>query len=92
MSLTPAERVQVQSLILSDATPFDGADIAAILADVAGLAGATMRGTDNAELEADALDRYTTLRQKATAPAWNQDTDSLEAIREVCDSIVTNMS
>jgi len=30
--------------------------------------------------------------QKATGPAWNQDTDSLEAIREVCDSIVTKMS
>lgn len=30
--------------------------------------------------------------QKATGPAWNQDTDSLEAIREICDSIVTAMT
>lgn len=35
MSLTPAERLIVQALLLSDATPFDGADIAAILADTA---------------------------------------------------------
>ncbi len=35
MSLTAAERLIVQLLILSDATPFDGADIAAILADTA---------------------------------------------------------
>ncbi len=27
-----------------------------------------------------------TIRQKATAPAWNQDTDSLEAIREAIDA------
>lgn len=47
------------------------------------------RGTDSAELEADALDRFNKLRQKATAPAWDQDTDSLEAIREVCESIVS---
>lgn len=49
------------------------------------------RGTDGAELEADALDRFNKLRQKATAPAWDQDRDSLEAIREVCDSIVSKM-
>lgn len=35
MSLTPAERLIIQALILSDATPFDGADIAAILANLA---------------------------------------------------------
>ncbi len=35
MSLTAAERLIVQLLILSDATPFDGADIATILAGVA---------------------------------------------------------
>lgn len=33
MALTPAERLIVQALIIDDATPFSGADIAAILAD-----------------------------------------------------------
>ncbi len=52
MSLTAAERLTVQALIINDLTPFAGADIAAILADVAGLAGAVMRGTDGAALAA----------------------------------------
>ena len=38
MSLTAAERLIVQALILSDATAFDGADIAAILADTVTIA------------------------------------------------------
>lgn len=53
----------------------------------------TERGTDGAELEADAATRYEAIdaeleeiRQKATGPAWNQDTDSLEAIREAIDA------
>ena len=37
MSLTPAERLIIQALLLSDATPFDGADIAAILTEAAQL-------------------------------------------------------
>jgi len=47
------------------------------MADVSGLATA-------ATLE-DAM-------QKATGPAYNQDTDSLEAIRERCDTIATRLA
>lgn len=47
MSLTPAERLIVQALILSDATPFDGADIAAILADTATINWADITGLVN---------------------------------------------
>lgn len=76
--------------------------LAAIKAEVEGLAGAAMRGTDNALLAAS----YTTERgtdsaalasvledamQKATTPAWNQDTDSLEAIRETIDTNDTSI-
>lgn len=45
------------------------------------------RGTDDSELETDASDRFDKLRQKATGPTWDQDTDSLEAIREAIDTI-----
>lgn len=47
-----------QAQILGDATPFNGASIAAILADVTGIAGAAMRGTDGSFLAAS-LVQYT---------------------------------
>ncbi len=53
MTLTAAERLVVQALIIDDVTPFSGADIAAILADVTGIAGAAMRGTELALLAAN---------------------------------------
>ena len=68
MALTAAERLVLQALTLSDATPFAGASIAAILADVTGIAGAAMRGTDNAELESDASTRYTALQADLDNP------------------------
>lgn len=51
--------------------------LAAIKAEVEGLAGAAMRGTNNAALEATLL----TMKQKA-AGTFNRETDSLEAIRD----------
>lgn len=43
----------------------------------------TERGTDNAALASTLEDAM----QKATTPAYNQDTDSLEALRELLDTI-----
>lgn len=57
--------------------------LAAIKAEVEGLAGASMVGTNNAALAVDLEDAM----QKATGPAYNQDTDSLEAIRELLDAM-----
>ena len=47
MSLTPAERLIVQALIINDLTPFAGASIAAILADTATIAWADITGIIN---------------------------------------------
>ena len=46
------------------------------------------RGTDNAALPS----HIDAIKQKATGPAWNQDTDSLEAIRERCDTIAARLA
>lgn len=40
----------------------------------------------------DVLALLTIAMEKATSPDYDQDTDSQEAIREVCDSIVSEMS
>ncbi len=47
MSLTAAERLTVQALIINDLTPFAGADIAAILADTATISWADITGIIN---------------------------------------------
>ncbi len=47
MSLTAAERLIVQALVLSDAIPFDGADIAAILADTTTIVWGDITGIIN---------------------------------------------
>ena len=123
MSLTPAERLIVQALIINDLTPFAGADIATILADTAtiawgditaiiadigvfptanyatlaayvedirtrlitiladvtGLAGAAMRGTDNAMLAANGA-------LEATLTSVKARTDNLPSLPDTEDT------
>jgi len=60
-------------------------DAANLPADIAAIPTTAMRGTDNAALASTLEDAM----QKATGPAYNQDTDSQEAIREAVDAIPT---
>ena len=43
--------------------------------------------TDNLPTDPASTTDISNIKQKATGPAWNQDTDSLEAIREAIDSL-----
>ncbi len=102
-----AERGTDNALLAANYTPERGTDGAALVADGWGAALATILDNFTAvnigyldELRPGAIPNdlwwlitnLTIAMEKATGPAYNQDTDSQEAIREVCDSIVTAMS
>jgi len=62
--------------------------IETLIDDLEGRLTATRAGYLD-ELDFGLAEYLEDLRQKATSPAWNQDTDSLEAIREVIDTLLT---
>lgn len=87
-SLEAGTTLNIDEIIISYAEAL-GANIDAILADVTGINGAAMRGTDSvvlagptkAEMDAALL----VMKQKATG-TYNRETDSLEALRDRGDA------
>lgn len=70
------DQAQILQAMTSDDVKFQGADIAAILADVTGIAGAAIRGTDNAALASVATEARLAELDTANLPA---DVDTIKA-------------
>ena len=76
------------TLLVTDRLDDATIGLAQIASDVVGIAGSAMVGTDNAALATTLEDAM----QKATGPAYNQDTDSQEAISEAIATAQGNVT